>query len=112
VSGQVLTLDRAPTWGSGVHYLGLRLPDGTLSGPFVATQTSDTQVTLTGTLPTIYTRLDPTYQIPTVWLFGPADDWTVRAIITSIRPGQDETVEIEAVNYDVRVYNDDDNTPP
>jgi len=115
VSGNLVTLDKEVNWSSGTHYIGFRLPSGALSGPFVATQVSDTQVSVTGTLPALYTRLDGTYQIPTVWLFGPSSDWVVQALVTSIRPGPEAdgspTVDIEAVNYDSRVYLDDDNEP-
>lgn len=48
---------------------------------------------------------------PTMAYFGTIDDWAHKVLVTSIAPNNDNTVVIEAVNYDERVYLEDDNVP-
>lgn len=114
VSGRRLTLDRAPEWGEGVHYLALRAPDGSLVGPFTAAPVAGDpySVDLDGDPGTVYPEDDPTYQVPTLWAFGPADQWCVPALVREVRTQGEDAVQIEAVRYDPRVYADDDNEPP
>lgn len=88
---------------------GWRRPDGTLAGPFTASH-GDTEyqvrVSLGDDLPDPGQRMEPPQ-----FLFGPADRWVFPALITDISPNGFESVSIEAVNYDARVYLDDDNAP-
>lgn len=95
-------------WGGGDHVIAIRRPDGTLSGPWPATRIDDH----TALLPAIdfIPNLDPNIEPPHL-LFGPAERWMFPALVTSRRPGPDQTVAVTAKNYDVRIYADDDNSP-
>jgi hypothetical protein len=44
-------------------------------------------------------------------LFGETTRWCYPVLITSIAPG-DYSADVEALNYDVRVYADDNNFAP
>lgn len=88
---------------------GWRRPDGTLAGPFTASHGDSeyqVRVSLGDELPDPGQRMEPPQ-----FLFGPADRWVFPALITDISPNGFESVSIEAVNYDARVYLDDDNAP-
>lgn len=97
------------TWEEGAgHVVGLRKPDGTLSGPWPATRVDDTRLTVPGLdfEPDLSWDIEPPYL-----LFGTTTRWCYPILIGSIAP-KDFTSDVEAVNYDVRVYADDDNFAP
>lgn len=97
------------TWEEGAgHVVGLRKPDGTLSGPWPATRVDDTRLTVPGLdfEPDLSWDIEPPYL-----LFGTTTRWCYPILIGSIAP-KDFTTDVEAVNYDVRVYADDDNFAP
>lgn len=96
------------TWTDGEsHVVGIRKPDGTLSGPYPATRISDTLIEI----PSIDFEPDTSWQIePPHLIFGTTTRWSYPALITAISHGGGK-VSVEAVNYDARVYADDDNTP-
>lgn len=112
-SGTRLILDRQPEWSTGVHYIALRGPDGALLGPYTATAVSGQpyQVDLSADPGTLYPEDNETYQIPTQWLFGPADSWCISALVRDIKPQGEEGCQVSAIIYDSRVYDDDDNAP-
>ena len=107
--GLVLTVSEPLTWTDGVsHVVALRRPDGTLCGPHAATRVDDDQVQIAGLLdfaPILGGASDPTHV-----LFGTSTTWSYPVLITEISPSGD-TVDVSAVNYDARVYADDDNAP-
>lgn len=97
------------TWEEGAsHVVGLRKPDGTISGPWPATRVDDTRLTVPGLdfEPDLSWDIEPPYL-----LFGTTTRWCYPILIESIVP-DDFTTDVEAVNYDVRVYADDDNFAP
>jgi len=97
------------TWEEGAsHVVGLRKPDGKISGPWPATRVDDTRLTVPGLdfEPDLSWDIEPPYL-----LFGTTTRWCYPVLIESIVPG-DFTTDVEAVNYDVRVYADDDNFAP
>lgn len=108
--GLVLRASEPLAWVTGAsHVIALRRPDGTLSGPHAATRVDDYQVQITGLLdftPVVSGATDPTHL-----LFGTTTTWSYPVLITEISPSGD-TVDVTAVNYDARVYADDDNSPP
>lgn len=107
--GLVLTVSEPLTWTEGAsHVVALRRPDGTLCGPHAAARVDDDQVQIAGPLdftPILGGASDPTHV-----LFGTSTTWSYPVLITEISPAGD-TVDVSAVNYDARVYADDDNAP-
>ncbi|MEB2514782.1 host specificity factor TipJ family phage tail protein [Pseudomonas sp. YuFO20] len=106
-NGLVLLESSEPlTWKTGVsHVVGLRRPDGTVSGPWPATRLDDFRLTIASLdfEPDFSWDIDPPHL-----LFGESTRWCYPVLISSIDPG-DHSADVEAVNYDPRVYADDDN---
>lgn len=108
--GPVILQSSEPfTWTQGsAHVIGLRRPDGTVSGPWPASRISDYRVAVAA----IDFDPDLTWDIePPHLLFGTSTRWCYPVLITSIQPG-DYAADVEAVNYDARVYADDNNFAP
>lgn len=96
-------------WEEGAsHVVGLRRPDGTLSGPWPATRVDETRLTVPALdfVPELSWELEPPHM-----QFGTTTRWCYPILIESITP-EDFTADVEAVNYDARVYADDDNFAP
>lgn len=92
----------------GPHVVGIRRPDGTLSGPYAATQIDEYHLSIDG----LDFEPDTSWSIePPHLLFGPLNRWSYPVLITGITPNGTEGASVEAMNYDVRVYADDDNSP-
>lgn len=109
-NGLVLLESSEPlAWKDGAtHVVGLRRPDGTVSGPWAAKRVDDFRLTI----PALDFSPDLSWEIePPHLLFGEATRWCYPVLVTSIAPG-DHSADVEAVNYDVRVYADDDNFAP
>lgn len=102
----ILESSEVLTWKSGAsHVVGLRRPDGTVSGPWAATRVDDYRLSV----PSLDFEPDLSWDIdPPHLLFGESTRWCYPVLITSIDPG-DHSADVEAVNYDPRVYADDDN---
>jgi hypothetical protein len=96
-------------WTAGAsHVVALRRPDGSLSGPWAASRVDDFRLAI----PTLDFVPDLSWDIdPPHLLFGETTRWCYPVLITSIEPG-DHSADVEAVNYDPRVYADDDNFAP
>lgn len=99
-------------WKTGSsHVVAFRRPDGSLAGPFPATQ-GNTEYELRTNIPesewpTINLKQEP----PHIY-FGPEDAWQWPALIRNVRPSANNACSVQAVNYDARIYADDDNQPP
>lgn len=111
VQGNVLTLSEPPAWQDGAHVIAWRLPTGRLAGPFPAVRgETDYEVVATvpaGTnMPVVTLRQEPPHAY-----FGTAEQWALPALVRRISPSDDGKVKVQAVNYDARVYEDDDNSP-
>jgi hypothetical protein len=109
-NGLVLLESSEPlVWKAGVsHVVGLRRPDGSVSGPWPATRVDDFRLTI----PSLDFSPELSWEIePPHLLFGESTRWCYPVLVTSIDPG-DYSAEMEAVNYDVRVYTDDNNFAP
>lgn len=104
----IIQSDQSFDWSGEGHVLAIRRPDGTLSGPYPATQIDEFTVEIP--VPDFIPNLDPNIEPPHL-LFGPAERWTFPALVTSRRPGSDHTVSVTAKNYDARIYADDNNAP-
>ena len=96
-------------WQTGKsHVIAWRRPDGTLAGPFPAQPGDDERhvIAQMDEVPVIDYRREPPHL-----LFGTTDEWSFPVLITSINPRGFESVSVEAVNYDERIYADDNGTP-
>jgi hypothetical protein len=102
----VLTSSEDFAWEAGAsHVVALRRPDGSLSGPWAASRVDDFRLAI----PTLDFVPDLSWDIePPHLLFGKSTRWCYPVLITSIEPG-DHSADMEAVNYDPRVFADDDN---
>jgi len=107
--GAVLLQSSEPfEWTSGDHVIGIRRPDGTLSGPYVATYVSEYVISI----PSIDFTPDTSWNIePPHLIFGTVTRWSYPVSITSISHNGESKVDVEGINFDIRVYADDDNTP-
>ncbi|MNN26980.1 hypothetical protein D3C81_1405020 [compost metagenome] len=94
----------------GMYKVVLRRKDGTASGPYTATRVDD----YTFTIPTLdfVPDLSGNIDTPPVIQFGHESKWAFPALITDVSPNGTRTCNVKAVNYDVRMYADDDNFPP
>ena len=110
LSGAIQLQSSEPfVWADGVdHVIGIRKPDGTLSGPYSATRVSDYVISI----PELDFTPDTTWAVePPHLIFGTVTRWSYPVLISSISHNGQNKVEVEAVNYDARIYDDDDNTP-
>jgi len=97
-------------WKAGQpHVVAFRRPDGSVAGPWPATPGDDDYELLTPIpqeqWPTISLKQEP----PHVY-FGPENAWSWPALMRSVK-SSNGTCQAQAVNYDPRVYLDDDATP-
>jgi sulfur carrier protein ThiS len=113
VGGKAVIVSTEPLhWEEGQdHLMALRRPDGTLSGPYPATQVDemtaeidmpDFEVVPFSSAPDIE---------PTHIQFGTAQRWSYLALIQDVSPNGPSEATATAVNYDPRVYADDNNAP-
>lgn len=91
------------------HVVGIRRPDGTVSGPYPATRFDDYRLTI----PSLDFTPDTSWEIePPHLLFGTSQRWAYPALVTDISPRGDNSVSITAINYAPEVYTYDDAEPP
>lgn len=110
INGAVLLQSSEPfVWSENQsHVIGIRRPDGTLSGPYSASRISDNVVSI----PEIDFTPDTSWTIePPHLIFGTLTRWSYPVLVTSISHNGESKVDVEGINYDVRVYADDNNTP-
>lgn len=105
-----ITSSEQLNWVVGAtHVAGFRKPDGTLAGPFTATKIDDFKFTIVNPLDFDVSTLGDDIEATHI-VFGKSTKWAYPVLITEIAPSG-ETVDVEAVNYDARVYDDDNNAP-
>lgn len=96
-------------WVSGAdHVVAVRRQDGSLDGPHPATRIDDYRLSVPalGFVPDVSWSIEPPHL-----QFGTVERWNYPALITEISPTADGQARITAINYDARVYADDDNSP-
>lgn len=110
-NGRSLVLSEDVEFASGTHYITLRKPDGTASGPYVCTKgAASNEVVIASDLdftPVINGRQEPPF-----YMFGTADSWCERVLIKDIKPIGTDRVNLTAINDDDRVYLYDDALAP
>lgn len=94
---------------SGDKVFAYRLPDGKFSGVYTAVPTVD-KFKIRGVIPTNPPVINSSQELPQI-IFGKQDKLFYPVLITKITPRGFEAVDLEATNYDARVYADDDNSP-
>lgn len=112
--GYALLVSEPMEWQEGAsHVVAWRRPDGTLAGPFPAARGDDDyEVIATVSGEPMPTDGMDEQQEPAHILFGASERWSYPVLIQEITPQGFERVNVKAVNYDARVYADDDNSPP
>lgn len=112
VDGRTLLLNQDLEWGdlAVTHHIGIRRPDGTLSGPYECSPgASSDSVVINADLdfvPVFNGSHEPPY-----FMFGEADEWCQPILVTDIKPSGD-TVKVTAFEYSADVYAYDDSVPP
>lgn len=109
--GGTLRASEPLAWEEGAsHVIALRRPDGTAAGPYAAMRGDDDfEAVIADDLD--FVPITGGAQEPTHVVFGKTTTWSYPALITDIEPSGD-SVDVTAVNYDARIYADDDNSPP
>jgi len=107
--GVMLTVTEPITDFSSNSIVSLRDEDGTIDGPYIAEAgATDFQVKAVGlaVAPTIDYAQELTHA-----LIGDSTRYAFEVLITEIKPNGFDSVDLAAVNYDSRVYDDDNNAP-
>jgi len=94
----------------GQYKVVIRRLDGTASGPYVATYVDDYTFTIPSLdfVPNVSGEIDT----PPIIQFGHESTWAFPALVTEVKPSGTKSCSVTAVNYDVRMYADDDAFPP
>jgi hypothetical protein len=107
-----VTTNTALTWGAGTHYIRIRLPDGTGTLTAPVTRIDDYTVQFSvNPLSGVTLDFDSAAD-PPLFVFGTLAEVYTVGRLKSVNAGSGETVSVELVNYDERVYADDNNTAP
>ena len=97
-------------WKAGQpHVVALRRPDGSVAGPWPAMPGGD-DYELLAPIPEEQWPLISLKQEPPHVYFGPQSAWTWLALVRSVK-STNGTCQVQAVNYDPRVYEDDNAAP-
>jgi len=91
------------------HVVAYRNAQGDVVGPFAASP-GPTENSVIADIPKPWPVVSLKMEPPHVY-FGTVNDWCFPALITEINPQSTDLVNISAVNYDIRVYADDNNSP-
>lgn len=98
-------------WTGTGHVVAFRNEDGNVVGPFSATIGANDRQIIAAIPPSEWPDLNARQEPPHVY-FGTTEKWSFPALIQAVEPSGELQVGIRAVNYDERVYADDDNSPP
>lgn len=91
------------------HVVAYRRPDGSFAGPWAATKGYD-EYSVIADIPTPWPEVTLKQELPHIF-FGQADKFEFPALITDIKPQGTDRATVTAVNYDARIYADDNNEP-
>lgn len=108
--GVLLTVSEMFEWESDAdHVVAIRDVDGSLLGQYTAAP-GDTAFEVIALDLDVAPTLDPTMEAPHV-IFGTVERWSFPVLVTEVTPDGFESVNLTAMNYDERVYADDDGAP-
>lgn len=112
----VIKSSEALDWSlPGRYKVAIRRKDGSAAGPYLATRIDDKRFTIQSADFIADMRGVPELDgpgEPPFLQFGQEDKWAFPALIQSVTPSGTKTCAVKAVNYDERMYADDDNYPP
>lgn len=110
-SNAILTVSEEIQWQDGKdHVVAYRKSDGTLEGPWSATK-GHGDFTIIAPIPAAdRPAVSLKMELPHVYI-GTTEEWCFPALVTDITPRGTDSVSVSAVNYDARIYADDDNYP-
>lgn len=94
----------------GTYKVVVRRRDGTASGPYTATRIDDRRFTIPQL--DFVPQFNADGMMNPIIQFGHSSNWIYPALITEVKPKGTKTCSMKAVNYDVRMFADDDNFPP
>lgn len=107
----IVRLSEEMIWeADATHIISYRRSDGTVAGPFSASRGVDNFhviASIPGPLPEVTMKME----LPHAY-FGVAERQVFPALISSVSPMGLNSVNVQATNYDVRVYADDNGTAP
>ena len=104
VSGNRLVVDHNLDWsGTAAKYIMLRNPFGSATTPVMVTQGSQPNIVVLPSTPPATINVDNEYEYAS-FAFGTAANLTRDFIVTASRPSGENTVTVEAVNYDPTVF--------
>lgn len=98
-----LHLSEEVSFGEGAHYVGLRRPDGSLSGPWLVTPGVAPNIVVLAQTPDIDPSPTPDRERAHV-VFGAGETWRTLAKVIGVTPRGLYEVEIEAVAEDPAVH--------
>ena len=102
-SGNTLTVDHNLNWSGAAKQILLRNPDGSATVPInVIRGTADNKVVMQSP-PTVTINVDNDFEY-TSFTFGTSTTLVRDFIITATTPTSENTVTVEAVNYDTRIF--------
>ncbi|MFT7337640.1 MAG: hypothetical protein ACI92B_000962 [Marinobacter maritimus] len=111
ISADMITVSEPMEFEPGKkHVVAYRAEDGETIGPFPCTQGPNAH-TLLVSIPKPWPAALPADREPIHIYFGTTERWSFPALIADISPQGPASVSVEAVNYDARVYADDDSAP-
>lgn len=101
-----LTLSEPMNWDTGTHYVGLRRRDGSVSGPYAVTAGDSVYKLVLAELPDFdpYTGQE---EERTHITFGWGETWRQLARVLSVRPRDENTVDLVCINEDPSVHTAD-----
>lgn len=102
-----LTLSEPMTWGTGVHYVGLRRRNGSVSGPYVVTAGTSEYKLVLAEAPD-FTPYFGQEEERTHISFGWGETWRQLARVISCKPKDEYTVELTCVNEEATVHTADE----
>lgn len=108
---RTVTTSEPLVWSGGTHYISLRKRDGSVAGPYVATQGARENQCVLQTAPAITPDTGGDRE-RTHYAFGPGQALYVLARVVGIRPRSPERVEIAAVVESDYVHTADTGTVP
>jgi hypothetical protein len=103
VSGNRLLLDHDLDWSGGAKYIMLRTPTGGATDPVMVSQGSQPNIVVLPGNPPTTINTDNQYEY-TSFAFGTAANIVRDFVVTAVRPSGENTVTVEAINYDDSVF--------
>lgn len=88
------------------HYVGLRARNGSVSGPYIATEGVDEYHIVIDQIPDITPYVGGSEE-KTYFAFGYGETWRQLAIVVSVKPRDELVVGIECINEDLSVHTAD-----